>query len=340
MHRKPPLQAALLAISVLAVHGSISLCFAASFTYSNITVPGSIFTQATGISSNQIVGDYYSSDRIVHGFVLGATGFQTIDYPGASLTEPFDINDAGTTVGYARIASTFGFIEAGGNFNAYSVPGSLITQAYGLNSNGDIVGHYLAGDGSGHGFELSGGRLTTIDYPGALDTDAFDINNSGQIVGTYADKTGRHGFLLDGTNFTAVDYPQSTETQLAGINNKGQIVGSYIVNSGMTYGLFLNGGPSGTFSTLSVPGSIFTTALGVNDSGSVVGYYTDRSGANLLTSGFIAAPIASPEPSTMALLGGGMLGLAVYRGRSLNRRIQQFVNLGPIQIRFRNHFRA
>ncbi|MDQ6704336.1 MAG: PEP-CTERM sorting domain-containing protein [Acidobacteriota bacterium] len=315
MPRKFPFQTVLSAISVLAAHGSISFCFATPFTYSNITVPGSIFTEATGVSSNQIVGDYYANDRIVHGFVFGATGFQTIDYPGASLTEPFGINDAGTIAGYAHTVSTFGFVEGGGNFNAYSVPGSLITQVYGLNSNGDIVGHYLASDGSGHGFELRGGRLTTIDYPGAQDTDAFGINSRGQIVGTYVDTTGRHGFLFDGMHFARVDFPQSTGTQLAGINNQGQIVGSYIANSGMTFGLFLNGGPSGMFSTLSVPGSIFSTALGVNDSGSVVGYYTDVSGADYVTNGFVAAPIASPEPSTMALLGSGVLGLTVYHTR-------------------------
>lgn len=307
-------QKILFAISILAAPGAAQPGFAASFTYTNISVPGSIFTEATGVSSNNVVGIYYSSDRIVHGFSQGQSGFQTLDYPGASLTEPFDINDSGLITGYATAGSTFGFVRTGGGFNAYSVPGSLITQAYGLNGNGDIVGHYLAKDGSGHGFKLSGGSVTAIDYPGAQDTEAFGIDNSGQIVGTYADATGRHGFFLDGTKFTMIDFPQSTETQLSGINNSGQIVGSYIASSGMTYGLFLNGAASGMFSTLSVPGSIFSSALGVNDSGIVSGYYTDISGGDLVTSGFIAAPIASPEPSTTRLLGGGLLGLAVYHG--------------------------
>ncbi|MDQ2900625.1 MAG: DUF3466 family protein [Acidobacteriota bacterium] len=315
MPLKPLLHTILFAISVLALSGSASRCLAGTFSYTNITVPGSIFTEAIGVSANEIVGDYYSSDRIVHGFTLGASGFQKIDYPGASLTEPFDVNDAGVIVGYAHAASTFAFIRMGADFEAYSVPGSLITQAYGLNANGDIVGHYLAKDGSGHGFKLSGGSLTTIDYPGAQDTDAFDINDGGQVVGTYVGKTGRHGFLFDGTRFTTADFPQSTDTQLAGINNKGQVVGSYLAPSGMTYGLFLNGGPSGTFSTLSVPGSIFTTALGVNDSGAVVGYYTDSSGTDFVTSGFLAAPVASPEPGTVSLVGGGLAGLSVYHRR-------------------------
>jgi hypothetical protein len=59
------------------------------------------------------------------------------------------------------------------------------------------------------------------------------------------------------------------------------------------------------------PGS--TVDYGINSSGQVVGYFQDGTGVH----GFLATPIATPEPGVLTLLGCGLIGLAALYRRKL-----------------------
>lgn len=73
-------------------------------TFTQLDVPGSIFTQALGLNNNgQVVGDWMDSGNLTHGFVYSiSTGqYTTIDEPlGVGSTIVNGINDNGVLVGF------------------------------------------------------------------------------------------------------------------------------------------------------------------------------------------------------------------------------------------------
>jgi probable HAF family extracellular repeat protein len=68
----------------------------ASYTFTNIDVPGATLTEAYGINAaGQIVGHFQDATGHTHGFLKDGATFTTIDVPGALYTEAHGINTAG-----------------------------------------------------------------------------------------------------------------------------------------------------------------------------------------------------------------------------------------------------
>jgi uncharacterized membrane protein len=126
-------------------------------TFTILAYPGAGTTDAWTISENgAILGDYSDSAGFVHGFILTAAGFRTIDFPSARHSALRYINERGD-----------------------------ITGIYANSDEGPL-----------HAFLLKDGVFTTIDYPGSLESDDLVINNSGLIAGFYLDASGQsHGFV-------------------------------------------------------------------------------------------------------------------------------------------------
>jgi probable HAF family extracellular repeat protein len=99
--------------------------------------------------------------------------FETIDVPGARVTQALGINETGQIVGHFYDAiEGHGFLKNGTTFTTIDVPGAPGTWALGINETGQIVGYFHSGvPETPHGFVTDGTTFTTIDAPGAMFTD-------------------------------------------------------------------------------------------------------------------------------------------------------------------------
>lgn len=203
-------------------------------------------------------------------------GYTTIDYPGATSTSAWGINNRGEVVGVYSLPdkSTHGFLWSGGRISSIDFPAATGTDAWGINSRGDIVGDYTI-DGVTHTFVLTAGRFVTVDVPGASLTSLAGIDSSGGLFGIYnlPDKS-THTVVIKGQATVNSDHPGGV-TQGNGINNPGDLVGNYTI-AGATHGYLQS---KGKFTTFDFPNSAFTGAYGISDGGDIVGRYRDAAGA-------------------------------------------------------------
>ena len=127
-----------------------------SFEYSDI--PYSQHNDATP-NLKTIVGNYVTSDGIVHGYVLDNGEKTTLDFPGSILTVTYDVNPAGNRVaGFYRNSTGFhGYVaekqgaKGAWQFRAFDVPGAAMTWVTCGNAGGQLAGAYFAG-GRQYGF--------------------------------------------------------------------------------------------------------------------------------------------------------------------------------------------
>jgi probable HAF family extracellular repeat protein len=190
---------------------------------------------------SDVVGQYIGDDGFFHGYLLSKGGdLTTLDFPGASDTYAYAINESGTVAGQWDLLDpngntliVHGFTWKDGSFTQVDFPGAGDTYLFGINERGDLVGGWDPSITSPleHGFVCSKGHCSTFDVPvaGAPATQADDINEDGQIVGAYIDASGAlHGFLTKDDSFTTLDFPGAASTIAWGINDEGQIVGIHL----------------------------------------------------------------------------------------------------------------
>jgi uncharacterized membrane protein len=200
-----------------------------------------------------VVGDFIGDDGFTHGFLLSKKGVvTTLDFPGASDTAAYGINESGTVVGqwdlldaFGNILIVHGFTWSNGTFAQFDFPGAGDTYLFGINASGDLVGGWDPAITSPleHGFACSKGQCFSFDFPGAPATQADEINALGHIAGTYLDTGGaQHAFLAVGANFTSFDFPGAVATAAWGINSADQIVGVYFNADNVRHGFLAQPG--------------------------------------------------------------------------------------------------
>jgi uncharacterized membrane protein len=234
-----------------------------------------------------------------------ATTYTAIDYPGATSTIAYGINNTGKIVGnYSygggpppSIPVARGFVKTGTVFSSFDFPtgSSSFAFAYGINDAGAIVGRYSDSSYKNHGFLLTIAGYSIIDYPGATSTEADGINDAGAIVGRYLDSSGAHGFVKTGSVYSSFEFPIGLYFP-TGINDDGEIVGYYYDSSYKIHGFLLT---SAGYSTIDYPSAYVTQANGINDAGEIVGFYV-LSGSMSITHGFL---LTSEGYSTIDYLG-------------------------------------
>jgi hypothetical protein len=265
-----------------------------------VNAPNATETDCNDINNaGTVVGTTIDTSGVSHGFILINGEFSRIDFPAATATLAYGINDpnaketggGGTVVGWYTDSSgvTHGYELVGKTFTTVDFPGATMTNNWSVTNTGEIVGTYTDSSGVFHGFTDVGGTFTTVDYPGSVLTEVTGINSLGSIVGIWDDTNDdEHGFQLIEGKFVKINYPDLPPggiTSADRINHSGEVVGLYGDSSAGPFSGYTR--INGTFSTVMFPGSTETRVRGVNDAGVIVGRFTDTSG---VIHGFMGTP--------------------------------------------------
>jgi hypothetical protein len=225
---------------------------------------------------------------------------RAVDFPGATNTFIFALNNAGHFVG-AEVDSTgenHALFDDGRQLQLLELSGpasaNLGSLAFSINNLGDIAGAFTDTGGVQHGYlRHANGTLTQIDFPGASSTQAFGVNDRGTVIGVYTDaQNNAHAFLLRAVQYRNVDLPGglSTSTTPLSINDLEEIVGEYITMP-LTNGFGYLQQPDGSFALTTAPGSApeGTFFISINNRQQILGAFADSAGVqhNFLRTGSV-----------------------------------------------------
>ncbi len=189
---------------------------------------------------------------------------------GGSSSTGYQMNDAGTVVGWAETLTgnqqAFASLD-GGSPQTLPSPGASDSYAFGINGANVIVGvSYI--NGQPHGTIWSGSSVTDL----GAGVFAMAINASGTIVGSNG-----HAFkLVNGTYQDLGTLPGGDWSAAYGVNDSGTAVGYGDLASGLFRAMVWN--PDGSVTQLGTLGGANSYATAVNDSGEVVGHAATASG--------------------------------------------------------------
>jgi probable HAF family extracellular repeat protein len=286
------------------------------------TLPGSSASWASGISdAGQVVGSAsFSMDGLsTHAFLYSGGKWTDLGSLGGNNTNAVAVNASGQVVGNSNGRA---FLYSGEKMIDLRAPGGY-SSATAINAAGQLVGfaNQLRSE-LPRAFLYSGGKMTdlgVLNTPGTVGSYSAPagINSSGQVVGL----SGGHAFLYSGGKMTDLGAPRGnggfTPT---GINDAGQIVGASGRPGGISHAFLYSGGQWTDLNSVLVAskGWLLLDARGINDRGQIVGLATPPGGGG--PHGYLLTPAATaPEPTSLALLSVGALGLAGHAWRKRRR---------------------
>ena len=264
---------------------AINLCLAAignatSYNCSVFVAPQSSVTAIYGINNSGTVSGAYMGDapplhgepnpfNTIHGFIANPStpSFETVDYPGSSITQLYGINDSGVVVGLGSGGSGGWFTRAANRqFSLITVPsGYTLDSAFGINDNGAIS--VLVTDPTGarvFGILNSDGTLTPVPTGPRLVNTGPELPGSINIAGQMLETDGIGiTYLVDTSGNVTQISVDGFPTVGWGLNNAGLVVGSAVLGSSISFGFSRD--PLGVYSGTSCGGRA------LNDNGLLAG---------------------------------------------------------------------
>ena len=243
--------------------------------------------------------------------------YTSIDYPGATATQVFGLNDRGEAVGEA----TVGTMQFGFTYNTKkatftvlpNVPRAPTTNTLANNNAGLEAGR--AGDGTNNrGIILDKGAFSFFSTPGWAYTESRGISDNGQLVTGYgADSSLSNyvGFIYDTQDNRFIEFLPSIFTIAQGINSHKQVVGNVQLDPSVAYPGAPAGGygflrqPNGDVVLFRVNGAINNRGRGINNSGLITGFFTDTS--THVNRGFVAQVAVAPAYQDVTVQGDALL---------------------------------
>jgi len=200
----------------------------------------------------------------------------------------YAISDGGAVAGTAQTnwgAFRAFYWDADGSVNWVGMLGGSSSYAHGINDSGAVVGASATQSGYLHAFFWSAGQIQDLGTLGGSMSGAYDVNNFNQGVGySLLDDGSSAAFLW--ANGSLADLNSLIDPasgwrllEAIAINDGGQIAGTGIFQ-GQQRAFLLN------------PFDIRSPAQSLLDT---------------------AAPTPAPEPGAYALIGGALIGLALFR---------------------------
>jgi probable HAF family extracellular repeat protein len=302
-------------------------------TLTNLGTLGGTVSAASGINdSGQVVGYADTSgDAGSDAFLYSGGTMTNLGTLGGTIGQATGINASGQVVGYASTsgnAASDAFLYSGGTMTNLGTFGGTDSFATGINASGQVVGGAdTSGNAAYNAFLYSGGTMTNLGTFGGTTSEAAGINASGQVVG-YANTSGNAGsvsnaFLYSGGTMTNLGTLGGTTSYANGINASGQVVGDAETSGNAHFNAFIYTSSTGMenlntlYASLLVSGTgpqegfvSLTNATAINSSGEIVGYGVYWNGTTDHSEAFV---LDAPEPSTWALLLGGLGGLSFLR---------------------------
>jgi uncharacterized membrane protein len=165
--------------------------------YTDIPGPsGSIASTANAINDHgDIVGAYFDSAAVQHGYVLKGTKYTTLDPPGSSAPSGNGINNKGDVVieyGASPNFQSVLYTAKTKKYKTINVPGETGSFVTDINTAGDVTYQALDSAGNSHGALLHKGKYYKFDYPKSAFTFAGAVNDHSTIVGGWRTTSAGH----------------------------------------------------------------------------------------------------------------------------------------------------